>query len=196
MDHQKNKEQFIEICKATIHRDGIDALLDYLDKSDFFTAPASTKYHGACVGGLCAHSLNVYNELVRLVEFYNPTEVTQETIAIVALFHDLCKVNLYGVEKRNRKNDEGKWETYDAFVTNEKFCFGGHGSKSVFIIQNYMRLTAEEGASINAHMSCWSGDTSVGKTYEQFPLAWLTHVADEAATFIIEGKKGGGDNGA
>lgn len=190
MDPQKNREHFVEICKDNIHRDGIGALLDYLDRSDFFTAPASTKYHGAYVGGLCAHSLNVYNELVCLVEFYNLTDVTQETIAIIALFHDLCKVNFYGVEKRNRKNDEGKWETYDAFVANEKFCFGGHGSKSVFILQNYMRLTAEEGASINAHMSCWNGDTTVGKTYEQFPLAWLLHVADEAATFLIESNQG------
>ena len=196
MDFKDNKELFLSICRREIQREGRDELLDYLEKSDFFTAPASTKHHGAYTGGLCEHSLNVYNELVKLVDLYLPFGgVSPESVAIIALFHDLCKVNSYTIEKKNRKNSDGKWETYDGYTFNEKFSFGGHGSKSVFIIQKYMALTAEEGASINAHMSCWNGDTSVGKTYEQFPLAWLTHVADEAATFIIEAKKGGTENG-
>ena len=191
MDFKDTKERFIKICREEIHRDGINELLDYLEKSDFFTAPASTKFHGAYAGGLCEHSLNVYDELVKLVNIYRPKNLNPESVAIIALFHDLCKVNLYGTERRNRKNDSGQWEAYDAFISAEKFCFGGHGSKSVFIVQNYIKLTAEEAVAINCHMSCWDGNKDVGKAFEQFPMAWLVHVADEAATFLVEG----GENG-
>lgn len=186
-----NKERFLEICCA-IDRPGIDGLLEYLAKSDFFRAPASTKFHGASPGGLLEHSLNVYDEYKRLLAAYPEIQISEESIAIMTLFHDLCKVNSYGVEKRNRKNDAGQWETYDAYIKDEKFHYGGHGSKSVFIIQNYMKLTAEEAVAINCHMSCWDGNKDVGSAFEQFPAAWLLHVADESATYIKEGK----DNGA
>lgn len=189
MNIKETKERFIQICQQEIHRDGINELLEYLERSDFFIAPASTKFHGAYAGGLCEHSLNVYDELVRLVDVYHPKNLNSESVAIVALFHDLCKVNLYGSEKRNRKNDAGQWESYDCYTRAEKFCFGGHGSKSVFIAQNYIKLTAEEAVAINCHMSCWDGNKDVGKAFEQFPLAWLVHVADEAATFIVESRE-------
>lgn len=189
MDVTNNKNRFIELCNKNISRAGIEDLLGYLDKSDFFTAPASTKFHGSYTGGLCEHSLNVYDELVRIAGLYKSrSETSMESIAIVSLFHDLCKVNLYGTEKRNRKNDAGQWESYDAYNIAEKFCFGGHGSKSVFIVQNYMKLTAEEAAAINCHMGSWDGNKDVSKAFEQFPLAWMLHVADEASTFIIESK--------
>lgn len=189
MDVTYNKNRFIELCNKNISRAGIEDLLGYLDKSDFFTAPASTKFHGSYTGGLCEHSLNVYDELVRIAGLYKSrSETSMESIAIVSLFHDLCKVNLYGIEKRNRKNDAGQWESHDAYNIAEKFCFGGHGSKSVFIVQNYMKLTAEEAAAINCHMGSWDGNKDVSKAFEQFPLAWMLHVADEASTFIIESK--------
>ena len=183
-----NKERFLELC-SRVKREGMDELLAYLEGSDFFYAPASTRFHGSYAGGLLEHSLNVYDELLRLLTAYPEVQATEETAIIVALFHDICKVNTYGVEKRNRKDANGKWESYDAYTSDEKFHYGGHGSKSVFILQNYMKLTAEEAVAINAHMSCWDGNTSVGAAYEQFPLAWLAHVADEGATYIKEGKK-------
>ena len=108
MNIEENKKQFIEICKREIHRDGIVDLLSYLEKSDFFTAPASTKFHGSYPGGLCEHSLNVYYELVKLAKLYKMSGITLESVAIVSLFHDLCKVNFYKAEQRNRKNEEGK----------------------------------------------------------------------------------------
>lgn len=182
------KERFLELCSG-IHRDGISALMDWLEKSDFYTAPASTRYHNSFQGGLLKHSLNVYDELKRILSVYPEIKASEESIAIISLFHDACKVNFYATEKRNRKNEEGRWESYDAYTVKEKFCFGGHGSKSVFIVQNFIRLTPEEAAAINCHMGFSDGDKYVANAYEQFGLAWALHVADEAATFISESKQ-------
>lgn len=185
-----NKELFIEICKKNIKRTGIDDLLRWLESSDFFEAPASTRYHGSYAGGLCEHSINVYKALVRLANHYPEFDFDPESLAIVALFHDLCKVNFYATEKRNRKNSEtGQWESYDAYSIKEKFCFGGHGSKSVYLVQNFMKLSPEEAASINCHMGAFS-DSNVGSSFEQFPLAWFLHIADGMATYVTENMKG------
>lgn len=182
----RNKALFLELC-SKITRNGIENLVAWLEKSDFFTCPASTKYHGAYEGGLLEHSLNVYDELCRLSNAYPEFHFSDESMIIVALFHDLCKVNFYGVEKRNRKNDAtGKWEKYDAYSYNEQFCFGGHGSKSVYLTQYFIKLTPEEATAINCHMGSFDGNKDVGRAYERFPLAWLLHVADESATYIKE----------
>lgn len=182
-----NKERFIEICSC-IKRDGIEDLMAWLEKSDFYTCPASTRFHGNWPGGLLEHSLNVYDELKRLLQIYPDVSVSEESVAIVSLMHDLCKANMYVTEKRNRKNSEGKWESYDAYTIKEKMAFGGHGSKSMFIVQNFIKLTPEEAIAINCHMGVWDGNKDVGNAYEHYPLAWLTHVADEAATYMIESK--------
>lgn len=184
------KARFISLCKC-IKRQGIDELLQWLEECDFYTAPASSRYHGAYPGGLLEHSLNVYDELVRLLAAYPEIAVSEETTIICSLFHDLCKVNMYAVEKRNRKNSSGQWETYDAYTINEKFCYGGHGSKSVFLIQHFMKLSPEEATAIQCHMSSWEdgANKTVGNAFEQFPFAWLVHVADEAATFILESEE-------
>lgn len=181
-----NKERFKALCLST-NREGILELLNWLEDSDFYSAPASTRFHGAYQGGLLQHSLNVYEELNRLLSIYN-FNIAKDSIVITSLLHDLCKVNLYSTEKRNRKNSDGKWESYDCYTYDEKFCFGGHGSKSVFLLQNFIKLLPEEAVAINCHMGAWEEgmSKSVGSAYEQFPLAWLLHVADEAATFILE----------
>lgn len=185
MEQNKNKERFLRLC-SSIQRDGVDELMSFLEGSDFYTCPASTKFHGAYSGGLLEHSLNVYDEYKRLIAVYPELDIPEESIIIMTLFHDLCKVNLYKPEKRNRKNENGQWETYDGFVKQEKFCYGGHGSKSVFLLQNYIKLLPEEAVAINCHMSCWDGNTSVGEAFAQFPAAWLLHVADESATYLVE----------
>lgn len=170
------KERFLELC-AQIHRDGVLELMDWLERSDFYIAPASTRFHGNYPGGLLQHSLNVYDELQRILKVYPEISVSPETTAIVSLFHDLCKVNFYVSEKRNRKTAEGKWESYDAYTIKEKLCFGGHGS---------MKLTPAEAIAINCHMGSWDGNKDVGNAYSQNKLAWALHVADEAATYILE----------
>lgn len=180
----ENKERFIALC-GNIKRDGIDDLMKWLESSDFYVAPASSRFHGSYAGGLLEHSLNVYDELSRILLAYPEIDVSEETIIICSLFHDLCKVNMYVPEKRNRKNAEGKWESYDSYTIKEKYHFGGHGGKSVFLVQNFIKLTAEEAAAINAHMGSFDNER-VGDTYEQFPFAWALHVADEASTFLRE----------
>lgn len=184
-----NKERFISLCES-IKRDGIDELMEWLEANDFYTCPASSKYHGAYAGGLLDHSLNVYDELKRILSVYPEIHVSEESVIICSLFHDLCKVNTYVTEKRNRKNESGKWESYDAYTVKEKFCFGGHGSKSVYLIQFFINLLPEEAVAINCHMSSWEDGSAryVGNAYESFPFAWALHVADESATFIKERK--------
>jgi len=166
-------------------REGMDGLLKWLEDSDFYSAPASTKYHDSCPGGLVSHSLRVYDEFKRISAAYPEISVSEESAVIVTLFHDLCKVNFYGVEKRNRKNEAGKWESYDAYSVSERFCYGGHGSKSVYLVQYFMKLTPDEAVAINCHMGARDPNNDyVDRAYEQCHLAWLLHIADEAATYL------------
>lgn len=189
MNIEANKQRFVGLCETLIKRDGISDLMKYLENSDFYTAPASTRFHLAEPGGLLAHSLNVYDRLLKLLDTYPEVRLSDESAAIMALFHDLCKANMYTPEKRNRKNSSGQWEQYDSYTINEKFHYGGHGSKSVFMLQNYIRLTPEEAVAINCHMGAWDGNKDVGSAYEQFASAWLLHVADEAACYLMEAKQ-------
>lgn len=181
------KTEFLSIVSTNIKRDGVEDLLGWLETTDFFTAPASTKYHGACEGGLLMHSLNVYSQLKRLCKFYE-CEAELESITIVALFHDLCKIGNYKTEMRWRKNDLNQWEQYPVYVFKEDFAFGGHGSKSVYLVQHFMKLEPEEAAAINCHMGQWEATQYGNPTavYERNKLAWLLHVADEAASYLVE----------
>lgn len=184
------KEDFIRLYTENIKRPGAKELLDWLEESDFFTAPASTRFHGNYEGGLCEHSVNVWEELVRLLRAYPEVRVTAETGAIVTLLHDLCKIGCYKQELRNTKVGE-HWVKKPVYVFNEDFCYGGHGSKSVYLIQKFMNLTEAEAVAINCHMGAWDrspNDYSLGPAYEQYPLALLVHMADESATYIREGK--------
>ena len=166
-----------------IHRSGSAELMEWLESTDFFQAPASTKYHEAYSGGLEEHSVKVYHELHRLLKAYPELAVSDETIAIVSLLHDVCKANCYKVEYRNRKNEAtGQWEKYPAYTFNEDFCFGGHGSKSVYLIQKFMPLTDQEAVAINCHMGASANDYSVFDSFRAYPLAFLLHTADVSAT--------------
>lgn len=183
-----SKETFLSLYREHITRPGSAELLAYLEKSDFFTAPASTRFHGDCEGGLCEHSVNVYNQLVRLHKSYPEVPVTDENIAICALLHDVCKIGCYKTEMRNKK-ENGAWVQVPFYTFKEDFPYGSHGGKSVFMIQHYMRLTVEEAVAINCHMGNDDGKYTVFSAYEKYPLAWLLHVADEAATIFDEKKE-------
>ena len=185
-----SREKFTKIYMEYITRPGADDLFSWLETTDFFDAPASTKFHGSHRGGLCEHSVHVWEELVRLLKAYPEIRVTAESAAIVTLLHDLCKIDVYKTELRNKK-ENGVWHSVPTYVFDEDFCFGGHGSKSVYLIQKHMFLTDAEAVAINCHMGFsdrGQNDFSVGSAFEQFPLAWLVHVADESATFIREKK--------
>lgn len=193
-----NKERFIEIYKEKIKREGADRLLNFLlsESSDFFTAPASTRYHGNYEGGLLEHSLNVYDCLCdilsrpRIKEVYG-IEYSEESIAIAALLHDICKVNFYNVAFRNAKNEAGKWESVPYYTIDDRLPYG-HGEKSVYIISGYMRLTRDEAFAIRYHMG-FSADKenhgNVGKAMEMFPLAFFLNCADSEAAYYVEGSE-------
>ena len=117
--------------------------MDYLDGSDFFTAPASARYHLSETGGLCQHSINVYKRLKSVLknEFDDYSKAySDETVAICGLLHDVCKVNYYTTDYRNVK-EGGEWVKKPFFKVEEKFPYG-HGEKSVFIVSQYIKLTA------------------------------------------------------
>lgn len=173
--------EFWKIYDTYIKREGADKLKEWILSTDFETAPASTKYHESYCGGLAEHSVNVFNELVRLLKAYPEVKCSGETAAIVALLHDLCKADTYTTELRNKK-ENGVWVQVPFYVFNEKFKYGGHGSKSVYLIMKYMKLTDEESTSINCHMGATGNDFSVYEAYRACPLAFLLHAADMAST--------------
>ena len=190
------KQEFIDIYQKYIKREGADKLLAHLmsSASDFFTAPASTRFHGAYEGGLVEHSLNVYECLVdymnreRVQELYG-LEGSDETIVIVTLLHDLCKMNFYKPGFRNVKDDNGVWQKVPTYEIEDKLPYG-HGEKSVYIISGFMRLTREEAFAIRYHMG-FSGSEeprNVGTAFEMFPLAFALSTADMEATYFLEGK--------
>ena len=188
------KEEFIEIFRTHVKRDGAEELLDYLmNKSDFFTCPASARFHGSYPGGLCEHSVNVYRCLVdylarpRVQELYG-LDYSEESVAIVALLHDLCKIGCYKAGTRNVKNETtGQWEKVQTYFYEDKLPYG-HGEKSVYIISGFMRLSREEAMAIRWHMG-FSGpedDRTVGQALRQYPLAFALATADMEATNFLE----------
>lgn len=193
-----NKERFVEIFNKYIHREGADKLLEYLlsPSSDFFTAPASARFHSSYEGGLLDHSLNVYDCLDSYLKSDRAKETfsfeySDESIAIVSLLHDLCKVNVYKKGFRNVKDEKGAWQRIDTFEFDDKLPYG-HGEKSVYIISGYMKLTREEAFAIRYHMG-YSSPTedprNVSAAFEMFPLAFALSTADSEATYYLESDK-------
>lgn len=189
-------KEFIEIYNNQIHRQGAAELLQYLTSknSDFFIAPASTQYHGDYDYGLSTHSIDVYHCLCdylsrsRCLSHYN-MKYSDETIALVALLHDVCKINCYKKYMRNQKNEKGEWEQVPAFRFEDPDPFG-HGEKSVFLISKFMKLTNEEAFAIRYHMG-FSGTEdarNVGRAFEKYPLAFALHVADMEASYYVDDK--------
>ena len=183
------KEEFIKIFTANVHRSGSQELLNWLETTDFFTAPASTKYHCACLGGLVQHSVNVYYTLTE--RYFNNETDSPESFAICALLHDLCKAQFYKVSTRNVKNETtGAWEKQPFYAVEDLFPYG-HGEKSVFLIERFMRLKPAEAMAIRWHMggfddSAKAGNFSISVAFEKYPLAVQLHVADLESTYLRE----------
>lgn len=194
-DAKTAKVEYMDLFKSTIKREGADKLLDFMEnKCDFFTAPASSRFHNSCEGGLCQHSLNVYYCLKEY--FKNPfisetlgQTYSDETIAVVALLHDFCKVNNYTVDYKNVKNESGVWERVPYYKTDDKLPYG-HGEKSVYMLNGFISLTREEAMAIRWHMGFADTDNKnfVGQAFEMFPLAFALSTADMQATYYVEGK--------
>lgn len=213
------KDYFWEKYSHWIHRPGSDKLLQWLETTDFFSAPASSHFHLAQEGGLVEHSVHVYERLQTLYqqEFTlgaMPTMDQNESIAICGLLHDICKVNVYQKEPKNRKTYDPEkvaaaefwqvkhdvlgdyiWETVMGYKFEDSLPYG-HGEKSVYIISGFMRLTREEAMAIRWHMGFSDSDFkgggyNVGNAFEKYPLAVLTHVADLQATYLDEVERAG-----
>lgn len=190
MNLEENKTRFLSLLREHIHRDGLEDLIAWIEGSDFFTAPASTRFHGNYEGGLCEHSLNVYDCLTALAERYPEYACPPESIALCALTHDLCKCRVYVRGTRNRKNADGKWEQYHTWEFNEVFP-GGHGEKSAFIVQQFIKLLPEEYLAIRWHMGGFDaavkgGDRSTTAAYEKYKICAMLHLADAEASHMLE----------
>ncbi len=186
----KNKEEFLKIARENIKRDGLEDLLGWLASTDFFEAPASTKFHSAEAGGLCFHSLNVFRRLLKLATDEFGEKVNKETVAVIALFHDVCKCCYYKTDYRNVKDENGNWVKKPFYAVDDLLPYG-HGEKSVYMVNGYMRLTREEALAINWHMGGFDkrvigGDFSMAKSYYKYPICTLTHIADIMATYLDE----------
>ena len=185
------KERFLQLYRDNITREGSDKLLAWLERTDFFTAPASTKYHSAFEGGLLLHSLAVYDRLLanmslNAIKTAIPEESYAESVAVIALLHDVCKVNFYTVEQRNVKNSEGQWVQVPYYAIKDNLPYG-HGEKSAYILSGFMKLHREETMAIRWHM----GESKdypgmAAKAFRMYPLAYLLHISDGEATFLDE----------
>lgn len=187
------KEEFIEIYQKYITRQGSAELLDYLtNHSDFFEAPASTRYHLSFEGGLVTHSLNVYHclksylERERVKNEYG-LKVSDETVAVVALLHDICKTGCYKKSFRNVKDENGKWQKVPSYDFSDPMPYG-HGEKSVYMISGFMKLSREEAFAIRYHMGFAATDDArnVGESFRLYPLAFALSTADMEATYFLE----------
>lgn len=200
----QNKQKFFDLCHKYIERKGIDELLNYIDtKTDFFTAPSSTKFHLNTPGGLCQHSLNVFEAAMNINQnlllpkqqagesvFAEP--LSEESIAIAALFHDLCKCGLYHQTEKWKKDENNRWVSYIGYEVKDDFPFG-HGEKSCYIINFYLKLHKDELLAIRWHMGMYdvsengsSGRYAFYNACDATPLVLLMQMADMASSHWFE----------
>lgn len=183
------KEKFIELLRST-NREGMEELINFIvEKTDFFTAPASTRFHGCHEGGLLEHSMKVYEILDykvknNVIDLY----AGADTIIIVALLHDLCKANFYKVDYRNAKNARGEWEKVPYYTIDDTIPYG-HGEKSVMMLTEYIKLTPEEKYCIRWHMGFSEPKelyNTLGAAYKKYPLALMVNEADLEASYFFD----------
>ena len=188
-ENGKYLKEFIDLLKST-NREGIEDLIKFMEeKTHFFTAPASTKFHGSYEGGLLEHSMKVYEILKYKVE-HNVIDlkVPEEAVILVPLLHDICKVNFYKVDYRNAKNALGEWEKVPYYTVDDQIPYG-HGEKSVMMLTEYIKLTPEEKYAIRWHMGYTEPKelyNTIGAAYKKYPFALLMHEADLEATYFFD----------
>lgn len=195
MSRLENREKFMELMRKT-ERAGVEDMLKWLDTTDFYSAPASTRYHGSYPGGLVQHTLNVAYELKQLVDFYD-VKIPKDSILICALGHDFCKINTYKetiVNVPPQRTKSGKWEQQQGYKKDEYLKLG-HGAKSLSTLQDFITLKDYEKEAIYWHMGAfdlgqYNNINDLSKTFEENPLAFLLHIADMCVTYIIENEGG------
>ena len=183
---EANKEKIIELLRST-NREGVEELIRFLETSTYFTCPASVRHHNNCPGGLADHSLKIYYILKNKVKMHK-LDVNEDSIILVSLLHDLCKVDTYELQTKWKKDDRGKWQSYLSYASNGDYKALPHGTSSMFIAQQYIRLTEEEASAIANHMGAYglSNTNDLGYAYKKFPLTLLLHHADAESAYIHE----------
>lgn len=190
MDQKNLKEKYVSLLNDVAQRrKGIDKLLAWLESTDFFTAPASTRFHGAYEGGLLEHSLNVYEAFQKL---FGQDGDDADSVVLCTLLHDVCKAGFYKTEMRNRKNEHGQWEQVPFYTVDDQFPYG-HGEKSVYLIERFVRLKTEEAVAIRWHMGGFDdavrgGSYALSGAFEKYPLALRLYMADMYASYMIESR--------
>ena len=205
-DILKNKKSFLDVCRNYISREGLKELLEYLEyKTDFFIAPASAVHHLDEPGGLCLHSLNVFETLLRIYKStlqphvfsdddacFDP--IPEESLAIVALFHDVWKCNRFKPCEKKRKLLNGQWETYSGYIEEDDFPYG-HGEKSNLIVSYYMKIHKDEQLAIRWHRGAFEAGEAGSQMRKAFydacrkyPIVPLLQTADMLTTLCIDPK--------
>lgn len=200
---EENKQLYIRLCREHIQRDGIEKVLAYLGKTDFYVAPSSSNFHLNEDGGLCKHSINVFETACKLYDdIAKPNiengvspfteEISKESIAIATLFHDLCKIKLYHKAERWKKDEKNRWQSYWGYEINDEFPLG-HGEKSCLMLSWYMRLKPEEMLAIRWHMGMYDiGENGTSQRYsfyaalDKSPLVSIVHAADFLSSRLLE----------
>lgn len=189
MENIDYKERFLEVFRREVSREGAEEFLKWLEGTDFFTAPASTRYHCACPAGLVMHSVSVYQ--VMMEKHFTEGEDNRESFALCGLLHDLCKAQYYKVSTRNVKNEQtGQWEKAPYYAVEDQFPYG-HGEKSVFLIERFIRLKPAEAAAIRWHMGGFDdavrgGSYALSQAFEKYPLAVKLHLSDLESSYLRE----------
>ena len=186
----KAQGDFVKEVAENIERKGIDDLMDYLNVNDFYTAPASTQFHDSEECGLVIHSLAVFDSAKEINNSFD-VGVEMESLAICALFHDVCKINMYEKDVRNKKID-GKWIEVPYWKVNDQLPMG-HGEKSVYIINKFMELTDEEALAIRWHLGGFDTATHFSYPYgfpskqafREHKLVSLIAIADLCAAYLL-----------
>ena len=187
------RDKFDRILKHIDNRNGINELVKWLESTDFFTAPASTKFHGNYQGGLVEHSIHVVEFGLTIFNWilkYKPEyEYMKESVIFCGLFHDVCKISQYIKEEKWTKDNNNKWVKYMGYSVDDKFPFP-HGPKSVYYISKFVELKEIEATAIAYHMGASDGiqpnslsSYSYQKAAEQ-PLVRILNAADIASVVI------------
>ena len=177
---------FVDTQGTDISAKSYESMIDWLRTTDFYTAPASTRYHDSHPGGLLVHSLKVYNETISLLQLPKFQNVDKSYAIIAALVHDWCKIGYYESFQKNVKNEStGQWEKETAYRVNQKGIPLGHGVTSLYLAMRVMKIPTEVALAIRFHMGRWSicepEFNELQKANSEYPMVYLIQFADQLA---------------
>ena len=185
---EQNRKEVLEIL-SKVNREGMDEFIEFLNNSTFFSDPASSRYHANFPGGLAFHSYNLYKICSRLNKLFN-RGISEESIIISAICHDLCKIGSYNIDNKWKKDSQGKWESYLTYCYNPNQVQCLHGTESALIASKYIKLTDEEQQAITYHMGAYGLSdrdcNQMNNSIKKYPLVLLIQQSDMASAYFYE----------